>query len=290
VSPWELAARDAGAVVRYVGVRAGDCTLDLDELRAHLTERTRLVAVAAASNLVGTINPIREISTLAHAVGAQLFVDAVHFAPHRLIDVADWDCDYLSCSAYKFFGPHGVGVLWGKRELMEQDPVYKLRPATDSLPGRWETGTQNHEGIAGTFAAVEYLADVGRHHDPRAASRREALAAAFRAIESYERELAAYLLEGLTTLPDVQVWGITDPRRQAERVPTTAITHARLTPREIAERLGGEGISVWDGNYYAVAVTESLGLEPGGMVRIGLMHYNTRQEIDRLIDCLRALD
>jgi cysteine desulfurase family protein (TIGR01976 family) len=288
-TPWTQAAADAGATVRYVSIRKEDCTLDIEQLQSLIGERTKFVAVGAASNAVGTINPVRRIVELAHGVGAHVFVDAVHLAPHAAIDVQAWDCDWVVCSGYKFFGPHGVGVLWGKRELLEQLPAYKLRPSSNELPGRWETGTLNHEGIAGTLAAIDYLAELGRRHEPRATDRRSALLAAYAAIERYEDELAGYLLEGLSTLRGVRVWGITDRRRIAERVPTVSITHDRRSPSEIAELLAGRGLFVWEGNYYALSVTEALGLEPDGMVRIGLLHYNTREEIDRLIDALGAL-
>jgi selenocysteine lyase/cysteine desulfurase len=199
VSPWELAARDAGAVVKYIGIRRDDCTLDLDSLRSALGERTRLVAVGAASNLVGTINPVQEIAQMAHAACAQLFVDAVHLAPHRLIDVARWGCDYLVCSPYKFFGPH-MGVLWGRSERMARLPAYKVRAADDGIPDRWMTGTQCHEGIAGTLEAVNYLADLGREIDGNSPDRRAALRAAFAGIEAYETSLCRDLLEGLKGL------------------------------------------------------------------------------------------
>lgn len=280
-TPWVLAARDAGATVRYVDIRTDDCSIDLDDLRAKLNGRTRLVAVACASNAVGTIHPFREIIALAHDVGAKVFLDAVHYAPHALIDVTAWDCDFLACSAYKFFGPH-VGVLYGKRPWLTDLPAYKLRPAPDGLPGRWMTGTQSHEGIAGTAAAVAYLADLGRTVAPDAADRRSALRAAYAAIAAYERELADHLLRGLRALSAVRVWGPT----AGERVPTVSLTHARLGPREVAQQLGKQGIFVWHGNYYALPLTEALGLEPEGMVRVGLLHYNTHEEIDRL---LRAL-
>lgn len=287
-TPWVQAARDAGATVREVAIRPEDCTLDMDDLQSKLNDRTRLVAVGAASNAVGTINPLRDVADRVHAVGAQLFVDAVHYAPHGRIDVQAWDCDFVSCSAYKFFGPH-VGILWGKRGPMAELPAYKLRPATDELPGRWMTGTQNHEGIAGTLAAIEYLAEIGRAHDPAAKDRRGALAAAYSAIVGYERTLVRHMLESLAELKDVRVWGITDLDRLAERVPTVAITHSRHTPHEIAQHLADRGIFVWHGNYYALPLTETLGLEPEGMVRIGQLHYNTRAEIDRVIEALREL-
>ena len=287
-TPWVQAAHDAGARVREVAIRRDDCTLDMDELKSKLNDRTRLVAVGAASNAVGTINPLREIADLAHAAGARVFVDAVHYAPHGPIDVRAWGCDFVTCSAYKFFGPH-VGILWGKRGPMVELPAYKLRPATDELPGRWMTGTQNHEGIAGTMAAIDYLAEIGRAHEPAVGDRRSALSAAYSAIVDYERTLVRHMLESLAELKDVRVWGITDLDRLAERVPTVAITHSRHTPREVAQHLADRGIFVWHGHYYALPLTETLGLEPEGMVRIGQLHYNTRAEIDRLIAALREL-
>lgn len=288
VSPWVLAARDAGAIVHHVGIQAEDCSLDMDDLAQKLSPQTRLVAVSGASNAAGNINPVAEIVRLAHQVGGLVFLDAVHLAPHGLLDVRAWDCDFLACSAYKFFGPH-VGVLWGRRELLTSLSAYKVRPAPDELPGRWMTGTQNHEGIAGTLAAVEYLADLGRHLVPDAASCRAAIEAAFAGITAYERGLVGQLLAGLAELPGVKVWGITDPNRLAERVPTVAITHRRLRPRELALRLAERGIFVWHGNFYALPLTETLGLEPDGVVRIGLLHYNTQEEVERLLATLGEL-
>lgn len=288
-TPWVMAARDAGATVRYVGIRPEDCTLDLSVLAATLSPRTKLLAVACASNAVGTINPIRRVVDLAHDAGALVFLDAVHYAPHALLDVAGWDCDFLACSAYKFFGPH-VGVLWGRRALLEGLPAYKVRPAPDSIPGRWMTGTQNHEGIAGTLAAVEYLADLGRSVATDVPPRRTALAAAYRAIGDYERCLVERLLAGLARLPGVRVWGIADPERLDQRVPTVGITHRRLGPRLLAEHLAARGIFVWHGHFYALPLIEALELAPEGMVRIGLLHYNTGEEVQRLLEALEELD
>ncbi len=289
-TPWVQAATDAGATVREVAIRPDDCSLDMDDLAAKIGPRTRLVAVALASNAVGTINPVDEIVTLAHAAGAHVFVDAVHYAPHLLIDVAALGCDYLACSAYKFFGPH-VGMLWGRRQLLEALPVYKLRPPPDTLPDRLMTGTQSHEGIAGTLAAIDYLASLGRERAAGGESlgRRDALALAFQAIAEHENTLATRLIRGLGELPDVRLWGIRDLERIDQRVPTVAITHARVSPRDVAEHLARRGIFVWHGNYYALPLTEALGLEPEGMVRIGLLHYNTGEEVDRLLDALREL-
>jgi cysteine desulfurase family protein (TIGR01976 family) len=292
VSPWALAARDAGVTLRKVDVHPEDCTLDLDDLRRQLGPRTRLVAVTCASNAVGTVNDVRTIARWAHEAGAWLFLDAVHYAPHGPIDVQEWGCDFLACSAYKFFGPH-VGVLWGRRALLEALPVYKVRPAPDTLPDRWMTGTQNHEGLAGTAAAVEYLAHVGagqpRHLErfPALADRRHAVHAGLSAIREYEAELAARLLRGLKERPRFRVWGVTDPRRLAERVPTIAVTAADRTPDEMAEHLARRHIYTWSGNLYALELSERLGLEErGGFLRLGLVHYNTADEVDRLLQAL----
>jgi cysteine desulfurase family protein (TIGR01976 family) len=284
-TPWVQAAARAGAKVRCIDVRLDDCTLDLDSFRRQLNERTRLVAVGYASNATGTINPVREIVRGARDFGAITYVDAVHYAPHGLIDVTDLGCDFLVCSAYKFFGPH-VGVLWGRRELLETLPAAKLRPSPTAIPHRWMTGTQNHEGIAGTLAAIDYLADVARRIAPEAASRRAALRAAFAGITEYERELVRPLLAFLREQPGLRVWGITDPQRLALRVPTISVTHARLTPRELAARLQTYGLWTWAGNHYAVPFTSAAGLEPDGTLRIGLLHYNTAEEVQRLIDAL----
>lgn len=283
VSPWVLAAQDAGATIRYVEFRHEDCTLDMDDLKSKLSDRTKLVAVGCASNSVGTLNPVQEIAALAHEKGALVFLDAVHYAPHTLIDVKALDCDFLACSVYKFFGPH-VGVLWGRRELMEQLDAYKVRPAPDSLPGKWMTGTQNHEGIAGSLAAVDYLADLGRAIAANdSLDRRAALTSAYTAIAEYEQMLITKLLDGLAELSHIQVWGITDTTRCNDRLPTVSITSEKETATQLAQRLGEAGIFVWNGNYYALQLTETLGLEPEGMVRIGLAHYNTPNEVERLL-------
>jgi cysteine desulfurase family protein (TIGR01976 family) len=289
VTPWVMAARDAGATVRHVGIRAGDCTLDLDELKRLLAPNTRLVAVGCASNAVGTVNPVKQIIDWAHAAGALVFLDAVHYAPHAVLDVTAWDCDFLACSAYKFFGPH-LGILYGKRPLLESLPAYKLRPVPETLPDRWMTGTQSHEAIAGSLAAVEYLADLGRGIYPGLTERRNAIETAYGVIAEYERDLIRYLLCGLRELESVQVLGITDLTRLTERVPTLSLTHAKRSPRAVAEHLDRRGIFVWHGNFYALALSEALGLEPEGMVRIGLLHYNTTVEIKRLLAALEELE
>ena len=286
VSPWVLAAEDAGVTVHFVGLRSDDYALDLDALQDKLSEKTRLVAVGCASNASGGINPVQDICRWAHDAGSLVFLDAVHYAPHRLIDVPAWDCDFLACSTYKFFGPH-VGVCWGRRALLEELTAYKVRPAENALPDKWMTGTQNHEGIAGALAAVNYLADLGcQLQGQEDLARREALQVTFAAIEEYETELTRQLLAGLNAIEEIKVWGISDLERLGERVPTVSITHDHLTAAQLAERLGQQGIFAWHGNYYALEFTESLGLEPAGMLRIGLVHYNTAEEVERLRQCL----
>ncbi len=289
VTPWVLAARDAGAVVRQVCLRREDCTLDLEDFQRQLSPRTRLVALGCASNGVGSKNPIETLVAAAHAVGAEVFLDAVHYAPHLLPDVAAWKCDYLVCSAYKFFGPH-LGVLWGRRDRLAELPAYKVRPAPDDLPGRWMTGTGSHEAIAGSLAAVDYLAELGRTLEPSAHRRRARLVAAYESIAQYETGLLQRLMAGLAALPRLKVWGVVDPARFSERVPTVSFTHERHAPRAVAEFLAARGIFVWHGNYYALSLTEALGLEPEGMVRVGLLHYNTAEEVDRLLEALREMD
>jgi cysteine desulfurase family protein (TIGR01976 family) len=286
VSPWVLAAQDAGAVVRRIGIRP-DCTLDLDDFRKQLSSKTRLVAIGAASNAVGTVNPVAEIAAAAHSVGAKVFCDAVHYAPHRRIDVAAWQCDFLACSAYKFFGPH-VGIVWGRRELLESLTAYKVRPAPNELPGKWMTGTQNHEGIAGVLAAIDYLAGLGRTSPTQ--NRREALVAAFAKIEQYERPLAEQLQRGLDRLPQFKSWGITNLNQFDRRVPTFSITHRKLPAFEVARRLAEAGIFTWHGNFYALPLTETLDLEPEGLVRIGLLHYNTSEEVEYLLQILKSIE
>ncbi len=288
VAPWR-ALEERGVVVRQTDIHTEDCTLDMDDLRGKITGRTRLVAVGYAANAVGTINNVREVVRLAHNAGALAFIDAVHYAPHGPIDVRSIDCDFLACSPYKFFGPH-MGAIYGKREHLLRLRPYKVRPASDSLPDRWETGTQCHEGLAGVAAAVDYLAELGRRSAPAAASRRQALLAAYAAIQEYERALAGRMIAGLLAIPGLTFYGISDPARFSSRVPTVAIRMAGKTPLEIATYLGDRGIFTWDGNYYAINLTERLGVEKdGGLLRIGLVHYNTAEEVERLLAALRAL-
>jgi cysteine desulfurase family protein (TIGR01976 family) len=288
IAPW-VALEERGAVVRYVDIHPEDCTLDMDGLKRHINERTRLVALGYAANAVGTINDVAEAVRLAHGAGALTYIDAVHYAPHGAIDVRALDCDFLACSSYKFFGPH-CGVLFGKREHLERLSPYKVRPASEKIPDRWETGTQNHEGQAGVVAAIDYLAELGRRTSPQAADRRQQLLAAYDAIHAYERGLSEHLIRGLLAIPGLTFYGIREPERFDHRTPTVGIRMPGRTPRQLAEYLGKRGIFTWDGNYYAINLTERLGVESsGGMLRIGLAHYNTAEEIDRLLAALRGL-
>lgn len=293
ISPW-LALEEMVIIVRWADIQIKDCRLDLDHLSSLISSKTKLVAVGYASNAVGTINPIHKIAAMAHAVGAWVWVDAVHYAPHRPIDVQAIDCDFLVCSAYKFFGPH-IGVVWGRHELLEQLDAYKVRPANPDSPHKFETGTLNHEGLAGAVAAVDYLAAVGRDYGGRLSSalsnykgRRRELKQAMEIISAYERPLFSYMLTELTKISGITVYGILNEHEFDERCPTLAFTREGYAPADIASKLGKNGIFVWHGNYYALAVTERLGVEDsGGMVRVGLAHYNTKEEVDRLIDALK---
>jgi cysteine desulfurase family protein (TIGR01976 family) len=288
VSPW-VCLEERGAKVRTADIRPSDCTLDMFDLQAKIRRTTRLVAVGWAANAVGTINDVREAIRLARAVGAMTFIDAVHYAPHGLIDVKTLDTDFLACSSYKFFGPH-QGILYGKREQLLRLRPYKLRVCSEKLPDRWETGTQNHECMAGVTAAIDYIAEVGRHHSTEGLTRREAIVAAYEVFQQHERELGARLISGLLEIPGLTFYGITDPAKAEQRTPTVAIRLEGYTPRDLAMHLGERGIFTWDGNYYAINLAERLGVQQsGGMLRIGLAHYNTMEEVERLLSELRGL-
>src|SRR5262249_42097601 len=253
-----------------------------------ISAKTKLVAVGYASNMVGTINPVAQITKIAHEAGALMFIDAVHYAPHGLIDVKTLDCDFLVCSPYKFFGPH-MGTLYRKKEHLERFKPYKVRPATNVSPECWETGTQGQELIAGIGAAVDYIAELGKRCGPIGTTRREALATAYRMTVPYERALLARLFDGLQTLPGVTIYGITDRSRFNERCATVSFRIGDHNPTKIAEFLGDRGIFTWDGNFYALNLSERLGVEQkGGVLRVGIVHYNTAEEIDQLLDALRA--
>jgi cysteine desulfurase family protein (TIGR01976 family) len=282
ISPWLLAAEDRGVTVRWLDFRPQDCTLALETLPDLLNEKTRLVAVNYASNAVGTINDVKRVVSLAHGVGALAYVDAVHYAPHDMIDVQALDCDFLASSAYKYFGPH-TGILYGKYEHLDRLTAYKVRPASNKPPGKWETGTQSFESLAGVTAAINYIASLTDSEG----SRRERLVAAMTAVKTYEMELSAYFLQEATKVPGLRVYGITDVEMLDQRTPTFAVSLAGHSAESVATYLGDQGIYVWHGHYYALAVMERLGLlESGGLVRIGFVHYNTKEEVDRVFQSL----
>ena len=288
ISPWR-AFEEHGVVIRFAEINEQDCTLDMNDLGHKITGHTRLVAAGYASNAVGTINNVKEVVRLAHQSGAMAYIDAVHYAPHGPIDVRALDCDFLVCSTYKFFGPH-MGVLYGKREHLQRLHPYKVRANTNAIPNRWEWGTLNHECIAGITACIDYLADLGRHVDPSASTRRAALLAAYRAIQKHERGLMELLIRGLLVFPGLKLYGISDPKRFDQRCPTVAVRIAGHTPLQLATKLGERGFFTWDGNYYALNLTERLGVEmDGGFLRIGLAHYNTAEEVERLLAALREI-
>ena len=296
-SPWARMAEDRGLRVRVVDFDPETGLLDMADMQKALGESPRLVAFGYASNALGTINPAREITEMAHQAGALVYVDAVQYAPHGPIDVRQLGCDFLVCSGYKFFGPH-ESVLYGRYDLLEEIRAYKVRPAGDLPPDKFETGTPNFEGIAGLLGALEYLAWVGDAFGGEMADlfaeeysdRRRVYKLAMSAIRSYEYELSRALLRTLGSIPGLRLYGPADPQHLDWRVPTFSFTLEGFTAGDLASRLGDEGIYTWDGNFYAVNVTERLGLEQtGGLLRVGAVHYNTLEEIQRLGEALEKI-
>ena len=294
-SPWK-ALEEKGVTIRTAKFNEADCTLDMHDLGRQITSHTRVVAVGYASNAVGTINNVGEVVRLARQAGALSYIDAVHYAPHGLIDVRALDCDFLVCSTYKFFGPH-MGVLYGKREHLKHFQPYKVRPNTNAIPNCWEWGTLNHECTAGIKACIDYWEDLGRTCSAGAlggekfpASRRAAIIAAHQAIHAHERALMEKMIAGLLAIPGLKLYGITDPRRFDQRCATIVVRVEGHTPLELATKLGDRGFFTWDGNYYALNVTEQLDVErTGGFLRIGLLHYNTMEEVERMLGALREI-
>ena len=288
VRPWVLAAQWSGAKIRWIDIDPSGCTHRIETINQNINENTVMVAIGAASNFSGTINDVKGICSKAHAVGAEVFVDAVHYAPHGLIDVGEMGCDYLACSSYKFFGTH-QGILWGKFNRLSELPVAKLRVSSEEVPFRWMTGTQGHESMAGTLAAIEHLAWLGRMISEEDLSRREALSVAFSAIEEYESELCWNMIQGLQGIRGLKIWGITNPSMKKHRAPTVSFTHPSMTAEQIGAALADEGIFAWAGNFYALELSEALGLEPEGALRVGLLHYNTAEEVERFIEVLSGI-
>ena len=292
VAPWILLARDLGLEVRWLPFNTDTFEFDLQNLDEILTDRTKLVCVAGASNLTGTINDIKAIAAKARDAGAWTYIDAVQSVPHVSTDVQDLGCDFLVCSAYKFFGPH-QGILWGRRELLEMLEAYKVRPASEKIPACFETGTQNHEGMAGTSAAVDYFAWIGesmagQYHEQNSQfdGRRKYVHAAMDCMFAYERDIAQHLISGLQQLPGLRIQGISAADAMNRRVPTVSFTVDGVGSDAIAESLAAQNIFVWSGHYYAVEVARSLGIYNAGAVRIGPVHYNSIAEVDRLLIAL----
>lgn len=292
VGPWLLLARDLDLKVRWLPFNTETFEFDLEKLDDILTDKTKLVCVGGASNMTGTINDVKAISAKAHEAGAWTYIDAVQSVPHVSTDVQDLGCDFLVCSSYKFFGPH-QGTLWGRRELLEMLEPYKVRPASEKIPACFETGTQNHEGMAGTTAAVDYFAWIGEtmggdYHEQNGhfEGRRKYVHAGMDCLFAYERDIAEHLINGLQQLPGVRIQGITAADAMGRRVPTVSFTVDGVSPDSIAEALAARNIFVWSGHYYAVEVAKALGIYPSGAVRIGPVHYNSVAEIDQLLSAL----
>ena len=292
-SPW-MALKETDAVVHEVDINTEDCTLDMADFEAKLSERTKVVAVGCASNFSGNISDIKAVTEMAHQVGALVYADAVHFAPHAPIDVQDFGVDFLAISVYKVFGPHGVGVLYGKKEVIDQLPAYKVRPCTYH---KFESGTQTFCNIPGATAAMEYIAELGNKYGaeykdqfPNFTGRRLELKAGMAAIREYEMALFGRLMKGVENLPGIKIYGITDPKQFHRRTPTLAMTVEGFTPYQVGEYMAKEGIFIWTGNFYAQRLDERLGTyENGGVVRVGLSHYNTEEEVDRFLEVLETL-
>ena len=297
ISPWMLIAEDRGCKLTWVDFDVEDGTLKVDEFEKAMEHKPRIVAFGYASNALGTVNPVRKLTKMAKEAGAMVYIDAVQYAPHGPIDVQDIGCDFLVTSSYKFFGPH-AGALYGRYDLLNELKAYKVRPASNELPYKFETGTQNHEGIAGLLGALEYFEWIGKEFaSPQGDSlrdeysgRRLTLKQALTLTRAYEFELSRALIEAISSVPGTQIYGITDMKRLEERVSTVSFTLKGKEPRKVAEELAAQGICVWDGNYYALAVTERLGLEgKGGMVRVGAAHYNTLEEVERFKEALMKI-
>lgn len=286
IAPWR-ALEELGVVVRQVDVNTADCTLDMADFAAKVNGRTKLIAVGFASNAVGTINDVEAVVRMARSVGAMVYVDAVHYAPHALIDVKKLDCDFMVCSPYKFFAPH-LGALFGKRGHLERLEPYKVRPAYTNPPNCWETGTQSFESIAGTLAAIQYLADLAENTED--SSLRSRLVSAMKSIQLYEQLLTAQMLKGLLRLSNITLYGIGDTSRVSCRTPTFGLNVAGMAPELVARHLAENSIFSWNGNFYALSLIEKLNLvDCGGMLRLGCVHYNTVEEVDRVLEVLSGL-
>ncbi len=287
ISPWQMMARDKHCEIDFVNINHESCTFDETDLIQKLEKKPKIFAFTACSNATGTLNDVAKITKMAHLAGAFVYVDAVHYAPHKLIDVKQWDCDFLACSAYKFFGPH-VGILYGKEAILDKLHPYKVRPATNSNPGKWMTGTQNHEGIAGTTAAINYLASLS-DCNPRT-SKRDQIKQAFELIEAYEKSLSVAFLEGIKKLKEIKIVGMTESSTLNQRVSTFSLRSEKVPASIIAKELAKKGIFAYSGNFYAKTLMETLGYEDtGGVLRIGFVHYNNLEQVTIITDALKTI-
>jgi cysteine desulfurase family protein (TIGR01976 family) len=298
IAPWMLVAEDKGCNLIWVDIDVEQGKLDLDDFARALERKPKIAAFGYASNLLGTVNPVKKLTKMAHDAGALVYIDAVQYAPHGPIDVQDIGCDFLVCSSYKFFGPH-AGALYGRYDLLDELKAYKVRPASDELPYKFETGTQNHEGIAGVLGALEYFEWLGNRFGGDQAKawkeagftgRRLVLKQAMSVMQAYETELSRALIQAIESVPGTRIHGVTDLDRLTERVPTVSFTLEGRRPEEVAEEIGKQNIYVWNGHNYALAIVERMGLlESGGMIRVGPVHYNTMDEIARFDEVLKTV-
>ena len=298
ISPWMLVAEDKGCNLIWVDIDVEQGTLDLNDFANAMERKPKIVAFGYASNLLGTINPVKQLTKMAKDAGALVYIDAVQYAPHGPIDVQDLDCDFLVCSSYKFFGPH-AGALYGKYDLLNELKAYKVRPASNELPYKFETGTQNHEGIAGVLGALEYFewlaSTFGDGHgkewkEKGFSGRRLIYKQAMSAMREYELELSRALIDEINAVPGTRIYGVTDMNHLEDRVATVSFRLDGKDPAQIADALGKQGIYVWNGHNYALAIVERMGLlEAGGMIRVGPVHYNTLDEIHRFGEALRQI-
>ena len=295
IAPWMLVAEDKGCNLIWVDIDVEEGTLDLADFARALERKPKIAAFGYASNLLGTVNPVKKLTKMAKDAGALVYIDAVQYAPHGPIDVQDIGCDFLVCSSYKFFGPH-AGTLYGKYDLLDELKAYKVRPASDELPYKFETGTQNHEGIAGVLGALEYFEWLGSQFgeayakqwkDAGFSGRRLVLKQAMSVMQEYETQLSRALIDAIQSIPGTRIHGVTAMDRLDDRVPTVSFTLEGRRPEEVAEEIGKQNIYVWNGHNYALAIVERLGLlEAGGMIRVGPVHYNTLDEIERFKEAL----
>ena len=298
IAPWMLIAEDKGCNLMWVDIDVEQGTLDLDDFARALERKPKIAAFGYASNLLGTVNPVKKLTKMAKDAGALVYIDAVQYAPHGPIDVQDIGCDFLVCSSYKFFGPH-AGALYGKFNMLNELKAYKVRPASDELPHKFETGTQNHEGIAGMLGALEYLEWLGRQFGAEQESawreagfsgRKLELKKGMSAMKTYESKLSKALIGIIESVPGTRVHGITDLDRLDERVPTVSFTVEGKDPEKLAKAIGDESIYVWNGHNYALAIVERMGLlKAGGMVRVGPVHYNTLDELEKFGEVLKRV-